>query len=106
MTNVIAALSAAILGLAGTVAGTLAQAGGSSDFGPWAQVGGIATAVGALSYVAKLLADGKLVAQPIAELAKAAEARDNRLAQLVEASHQREDSLRQLLMNQTKRGNQ
>lgn len=80
--------------------------GGSSDFGPWAQAGGTATAVGALAYVAKLLADGRLVAQPIAELAQSAKARDDRWAErdrqwerMVEAANDREETLRLLLIH-------
>lgn len=52
---------------------------GSTDFGPCAQVG-TATAVGALAYVAKLLADGRLVAQPVAEVLAAGEWREGGFA--------------------------
>lgn len=96
--HVLGALGAAIFGLVATTAGVIADVAGSSDFGPWAQVGGIATAVGALSYVAKLLADGKLVAQPISDLVRQAGERQDRLERLVEQSHDREDSLRLLLL--------
>lgn len=72
---------------------------GGSDFGPWAQAGGTATAVGALAYVAKLLADGRLVAQPISELAASAREREEALRKLVESSHDREETLRLLLIH-------
>lgn len=92
-------------------AGTLASLGasllavtGSGDVSPWVQVGGTATAVGALAYVAKLLADGRLVAQPIAELISAAQRRERDLTQLVERSHDREDDLRAILIQQQQGG--
>lgn len=105
-------ITALVIGITGalTSAGSwlFAQTpGGGGDFGPWAQAGGTATAVGALAYVAKLLADGRLVAHPIAELAQASKDRDARYAdlvvkhkELVQDSHEREQDLRFLLLMQ------
>lgn len=103
----IAHVVAIALGMLGSSATLLAQtAGGGSDFGPWAQAGGTATAVGALAYVAKLLADGRLVAQPIAELAQSSREREAALRDLIDKhkelaldSHQREEALRLMLIH-------
>lgn len=104
MSQVLAALATATVGLVASVGGTVMAAASSSDFGPWAQVGGTATAVGALAYVAKLLADGRLVAQPISELVKAATVRQDRLEALIEDAQQREDALRLMLMQRGEKG--
>lgn len=104
MHQVLAALGTAAFGLVATVGGIVAQAADTgASLGPWAQAGGIATAVGALGYVAKLLADGRLVAQPVAELLTAASKREDRLVELLEESGEREASFRLLLMNQQRR---
>lgn len=110
------ATSQALLGLATAAAGVVTSvwgamfsAAGSGDLGPWAQVGGTATAVGALAYVAKLLADGKLVSQPISDLLRDAKAREDRLEHLIddtrlhlnkvaEESKEREDAFRAFLI--------
>lgn len=76
MTSVLAALGLAVAGFVTTTAGAVVAAAGAPEIAPWAQVGGTATAVGALAYVAKLLADGRLVAQPVAELLRRADERD------------------------------
>lgn len=86
----------AIAGVAAQTVGFVFAAG--TEIAPWAQVGGTATAVGALAYVAKLLADGKLVAQPVADLQRASEKREERLEELVQASHDREEALRAFLV--------
>jgi hypothetical protein len=96
------ALGTAAMGLASSAWGAVLAAG-SSDFGPWAQVGGTATAVGALAYVAKLLADGKLVAQPVAEIVKHGEERERRLEELLQDSKEREDALRLMLVQRGQR---
>lgn len=104
-------LHAIVTGVAGSVAstgiGVFAAAGdGAANVVPWAQVGGTATAVGALAYVAKLLADGRLVAQPIAQMMTASERREDALRELVDGhkavaleSHGRELELRQLYLD-------
>lgn len=97
MHQVVAALGTATLGLVANVLGQVAE---GAALGPWAQVGGIATAVGALAYVAKLLADGRLVALPIAEMQKASEVRERRLEELVQEGAERETSFRLMLINQ------
>lgn len=97
MHQVIAALGTAIAGLTASIVGAVAETP-ASDFGPWAQVGGTATAVAALAYVAKLLADGRLVAQPTAELLKASADREDRLVALEKRSEDREATLRTLLL--------
>lgn len=108
-------LHALVTGVAGSAvsmaSGLLAATGnGASEIVPWAQVGGTATAVGALAYVAKLLADGRLVAQPIAQMMTASERREATLTDLVEGhkaialeSHGREQKLTQLLLDQLAR---
>ena len=91
------ALSTAAVGMITSAVGwTLAA---STDLGPWAQVGGTGVAVSALVYVAKLMADGKLVALPVADIIKAAEDRERRLIDQVEDGKQREDALRALLFS-------
>lgn len=89
-------------GLALNVGGIVAQAADTgASIAPWAQAGGTATAVAALGYVAKLLADGRLVAQPVAELLTAASKREDRLVELLEEASEREHSFRLLLLQQT-----
>jgi hypothetical protein len=125
------ALGAAAGGLIATTAGTILAAAGSPEIAPWAQVGGTATAVGALAYVAKLLADGKLVAHPVAEREKklvelveagvarekahettlaamhaAATAREQKLDEHIEDGRSDRDALRALLMNRDSKGQQ
>lgn len=95
-------VTAAMLALGTAVSGIVASAAGwtiaaSTDLGPWAQVGGTGVAVSALVYVAKLMADGKLVALPVAEIIKKADDRERRLEDMVEDGKQREDALRALL---------
>ena len=99
MTNVLAALGAAVFGMVITLGAAIADVAANTDFGPWAQVGGTATSVAALAYVAKLLADGRLVAQPISDLIRAAGEREKRLEAVVDRCQDREDSLRLLLIN-------
>lgn len=97
-------VTAAFITLATSAAGSvLAAVGGlfaasGGEFAPWAQVGGTATAVGALAYMAKMMVDGKLVSLPVAEIIKTNEKREGNLEELVEKSNQREDALRALLM--------
>ena len=109
VTGAIVALGGSLVGLVATTAGWAFAATTTTDIGPWAQVGGTATAVGALAYVAKLLADGKLVARPVAELERKAAEREQkieemhrdatqRLEQLLVDSKEREDSLRLMLV--------
>lgn len=101
-------MTAAFIALATTAAGVLTTAAStifaaSTEITPWAQVGGTATAVGALAYMAKMMVDGKLVSLPVAELIKSNEKREEHLNELVDASNQREDSLRALLMGRAAR---
>lgn len=70
----------------------------SAEITPWAQVGGTATAVGALAYVAKMLADGRLVAQPVADLIRHADARETKLVEVLADAKEREDAFRAWLM--------
>lgn len=106
MHHAAAAIGTAVVGTVTSLGTSILAATTSTDFGPWAQVGGTATAVGALAYVAKLLADGKLVAQPIAEVLAAGERRERDLADLVDKhkvlaleSHEREKALRDVLID-------
>lgn len=106
MHHAAAAIGTAVAGSVGSMGTAILAATGGADFGPWAQVGGTATAVGALAYVAKLLADGRLVAQPIAEVLAAGERRERDLAGLVDKhavlareSHEREIALRDVLLD-------
>ena len=105
MSHPLAALTLGLFGTVGSTVATFASTHGT-NLGPWAQVGGTATAVGALAYVAKLLADGRLVAQPVAEMAAKADKREEQLvdlldkhAVLVQDSHERETDLRHLFLN-------
>jgi hypothetical protein len=98
VTAAVVALGTSLVGFASALGGAVLGAATTTDIGPWAQVGGTATAVGALAYVAKLLADGKLVAQPVAELLRQAGEREKRLEELVEDGKGREDSLRIMLV--------
>lgn len=102
-----AAVAAGVIGAVG--AGVSAVLAAGTEIAPWAQVGGTATAVGALAYVAKMLADGRLVAQPVADLIRKADEREARyerkadereraLQALLEEARDREDALRALLM--------
>ncbi|MEM9468472.1 MAG: hypothetical protein AAGA90_24095 [Actinomycetota bacterium] len=71
-------LWAATGGLAGTqLAPLLSQAEATSDLAPWAQLGSAGIAVGALAYMAKLLANGRLIAVDT-------QAREDRLITLIE----------------------
>lgn len=97
MTQAVMGLLTGFAGLVAAGYGLLAQAAGSDPAG-WVQVGGIGTAVGALAYVAKLLADGRLVAQPIASVLEASDAREQRLASLIEMSMERESAFRSMLI--------
>ncbi len=101
------AVSVGVVGLVTSAATTVLAAG--TDIAPWAQVGGTATAVGALAYIAKMLADGRLVAQPVADLIRRADERDRTLERKTDAreqvlhealtqSREREDTLRALLL--------
>lgn len=96
VTSAIVALGASCVGLVTAAASHVLAAG--TDIAPWANVGGTATAVGALAYVAKLLADGKLVAQPVADLQRASEKREDALVVLVQQSQDREEALRAFLV--------
>lgn len=76
----------------------------NSDLGPWVQGGSATIAVGTLAYIAKLFAQGSLVARDSAEAEK--KLADNSIA-LVDAlkdSHLREDRLYDLLMERREQG--
>lgn len=95
----IVALTTAAVGFAGsTIATVIAETSGSS-VAPWAQVTGTAAAVGGLVYVAKLLADGRLVAQPVADLLRESAHREERLHQALDESQERENALRAFLIS-------
>lgn len=109
MTGPFLALLAATGGLVASAAGTIVAAAGAPEIAPWAQVGGTATAVGALAYVAKLLADGRLVAQPVAELLRQSmerekdserrnDTRERRLEDLIADVRSDSEALRSLLL--------
>lgn len=94
----IAALATTAIGFViSTMGAVLAETSGSS-VAPWAQVTGTAAAVGGLVYVAKLLADGRLVAQPVSDLVKEGARREERLHELVNESVDRENALRAFLI--------
>lgn len=98
---VFALVTAGVGLVASASAGIWAAVGdGGGNISPWVQVGGTSVAVSALAYVAKLLADGRLVAQPIAELLTAADRRERDVAKLAERSLEREDRLLDLLMRE------
>lgn len=78
-------------GILASVVGFAAEGVGSAS--PWLQTGGTAAAVGGLAYVAKLLADGKLVANPVAELIRDQKELGAKLADLAQESHAREERL-------------
>lgn len=99
--------------LLGASSGTLAfVASFAADSGttvaaPWLTAGGTAASVTALAYVAKMLADGRLVSRPaqdqmasMTETVKEAQRREGILADLTKESHEREDRLWRLLSKQ------
>lgn len=79
MTGPVVALVVTTMGLAVSTAGAIAAAAGAPEVAPWASAGGIATAVGALAYVAKLFADGRVVSFPVADLLRRFEEREREL---------------------------
>lgn len=104
-TQAIVALSTAGTAMVGTVV-SYAVDNGASGVAPWLQFGGTGAAVGALAYIAKMFADGKLVAVPITEWQKAqavqlAESleRERILAGLTQEAHDREQRFMTLLTN-------
>lgn len=108
------ALVTALVGVVSMSAPVVAQTG--SELGPWVSGGGAAAAVGALVYMAKLLADGKLVAintaererydqdalKQMGELVKKGMSREDVLAELVEDCKEREDVFRSFLVGRGK----
>lgn len=95
------ALLTAALGTVLAAAGSVfAAANNTTDFTPWVSGGGAAAAVGGLVYIAKKLADGSLVAYPVADLHRQSDERERQLHELVDDSRQREDSLRLLILQQ------
>jgi len=89
-----AILASATLVTSGAVASAVtAAADTSADLGPWVQGGSAVLAVGALGYIARMLADGRLVARDTAaEIAL--------LKTMLDDSRRREDRLHELLGHQ------
>ena len=63
----------------------------------WAQAGSSVAAVSALAYIAKLFAQGKLVARDPAEVERTTLEREAKSTKLAEASQKREDRLWNLI---------
>lgn len=90
----------------------------SPSITPYIDAGGSAALVAAIIYIAKKVSNGDLVSRPVADMAKMAEAREERLAELnrvhvaetqrtidklmeiINESKSREDALRMLLIQQ------
>lgn len=70
------------------------------DFGPWVQGGSATLAVGALAYIAKLFAQGKLVARDSAEAEKKLAETNAELVDIIKASTLREDRLFDVLIRE------
>jgi hypothetical protein len=99
VTGAFVALAVAAVGTVVSFIGSFfAAAAGAPEVIPWAQVGGTATAVGALAYVAKLLADGRLVAQPVADLIRDAKVREDALTAIAKVMQEDRTKLMELLV--------
>lgn len=105
---ILAALVATGAGFTAWAGGILAQtAGGDTavDLAPWISGGGAITAVGALAYIARLMANGGLVSRDVAthveqlkELLDESLDRERKLEKCVEAGAERERSYHSLLV--------
>lgn len=94
------ALLSSSAGLAvGGVAGFAAELT-NIDFGPWVQGGSATLAVGALAYIAKLFAQGKLVARDSAEAEKKLAETNAELVDIIKTSAIREDRLFDMLIRE------
>lgn len=100
MTDPVTALLAAATTITGsTVAAAVATAvtDGGADVAPWVQGGSAVLAVAALGYIARLFADGRLVARNSAANEAALAAVAQQLADLVGQAQKREDRLYDLV---------
>lgn len=111
-------LSAAVAVGIVDVAATLVGQSAAPSIAPYVDAGGSAALVAAIIYIAKKVSNGDLVARPVADLARQAEIREERLAELhrnleaetqrtidklmdiINESKSREDALRMLLIQQ------
>lgn len=96
--GIIAAVAAAFIGAGAALISAVVGAAGDADFGPWISGGGAAAAVTGLAYVVKKFASGEVVAFPVAEFARKASDREDRLIDLVEECMAREDGYRAFLI--------
>jgi hypothetical protein len=69
------------------------------DLAPWVQGGSAVIAVAALGYIARLLADGRLVARSSSQTEAGLVTVAQQLASLVQQSQHREDRLYEFLRN-------
>lgn len=96
---------AAVVGAAHLVAANSPDAAGAvSDWGAFLTAGGTFSAVGCLAYVARLFANGSLVAREPAQAEKDLAAAVARLEELVDAGHKREERLMDLLTHRATGG--
>jgi hypothetical protein len=70
----------------------------TTDLGPWVQGGTATIAVTALAYIAKLFAQGQLVARDSAEAEKKLAEANADLVEIVKAAQLREDRLFEMLL--------
>lgn len=86
---------AALFGAMGGFSAALfaATADPSGSIAPWAQVGGSITAVACLAYIATLLASGKLVALPVAEIIRDGTEREKTLIEIAKDNHEMNERL-------------
>lgn len=91
----------------GQLASVVAQATGatSSEVTSWVSAGGTTMVVGALVYIARLLASGHLVAYPVEALHKEASKRESKLSDHLKRAHERERALERILMGRQGVGN-
>lgn len=92
---------------AGQVTQLLAQAGGSpssAEVTSWVSAGGTTIVVGALAYIARLLASGHLVAYPVEKLQEDAGKREKDLEEALKRAHEREKSYERILLGRVSGG--
>lgn len=90
--------TATLSGFAVTQAGwVLAQTEPGADFGPWVSAGGSVTAVAGIVYIAKMLADGKLVARDPSQVEQQLKALVEKVSEVAREGHEREQDYMRLL---------
>lgn len=91
----------------GQLVAVLAQAAGSpttSEVTSWVSAGGTTMVVGALVYIARLLASGHLVAYPVEQLQERSDEREKELLEMAKRAHDRERVLERILVGPTRGG--